>query len=496
LERTGPLNELQLKILGLVGSGDDLSGVEAVGFRNTARALQSRGLVAVSKAGGRWRATVTDAGRYYLEHGNHPDTAADDAEPALQPPRQRGRPESVESSDTGKAAARRPRYSRPAAPGERRDDASALVTRLVQDGAIDLLSLTESEQRRWRKTIDYAKRHHLVPEGHRIETSSFGSTGTLTIRLTTAIRTGRQRNLNLPPVIVSEELDNLHPVIARLRDSPERLTMPAGARARCLRILQAIAAAAIEREWSVTEHPVDLDGALTDVVRTARCRVGAIRIGLESHTIAVAIDQKHPLSPDQTKGEHLKITLPESYSGSQSTWSDGKTGALEQRLPEVIEALAQRAAAERERLAAATRAAAAEQQAREAELARAKVQARERFYGKELERQALAFERWRRLTAYCDQLEAHLQAADPEAPGTESARSWLAWAREHTAAVDPFSELPGMPEVPEFGPDSLSPFITAQYSSDPIPDVFAGSRPARFSRPGMWESGRRFHSNG
>jgi hypothetical protein len=327
------------------------------------------------------------------------------------------------------------------------------VTRLVQDGAVDLFSLTESEQRRWRTTIDYAKRHHLVPEGHRIETSSFGSTGTLTIRLTTAIRTGRQRNLDLPPVIVSEQLDDLHPIVTRLRDSPGRLIMPAEVRERCLRILQAIAAAAVDRGWAVSAHPVNLEGALTDVVRTARYRAGALRIGLEGRAFAVAIDQKHPLSPDQIKAKHLKITLPESYSGSQSTWSDGKTAALEQRLPELIEALAQRFTVERERLAAATRAAAAEQQAREGDLARAEVQARERFYGNELDRQALVFERWRRLTAYCDQLETHLQAAAPEAHGTELARSWLAWAREHTAAIDPFSELPGMPVAPECRPN-------------------------------------------
>ena len=161
----------------------------------------------------------------------------------------------------------------------------------------------------------------------------------------------------------------------------------------------------------------------------------------------------------------------------------------------MIEALAQRFTEARERLAAAAQAAAAKQQAREAELAEAKVLARERFYGRELERQALAFERWRLLTAYCDQLETHLHAADPKAPGTESARSWRAWAREHTAAVDPFRELPGMPVAPEFGPDSLSPFITTKDSPDPTSDVFAGRTPARFSLPTMREPGRRFHSN-
>ena len=93
------------------------------------------------------------------------------------------------------------------------------MTRLVQDGAVDLFSLAESERKRWRKIIDYARRHHLVPEGHRIETSSFGSTGTLSIRLTTAIPTGRKRELDLPPVFVSEELDDLYPVVARLRDA-------------------------------------------------------------------------------------------------------------------------------------------------------------------------------------------------------------------------------------------------------------------------------------
>ena len=53
MERTAPLNERQLEILRLIGDGNDLSGSESVGFRNTARALQSRGLVTVSKVGGR-----------------------------------------------------------------------------------------------------------------------------------------------------------------------------------------------------------------------------------------------------------------------------------------------------------------------------------------------------------------------------------------------------------------------------------------------------------
>lgn len=40
-------------------------------FKTTAVALQSRRLVAVSRKGGVWRAELTDAGRYYAEHGRH-----------------------------------------------------------------------------------------------------------------------------------------------------------------------------------------------------------------------------------------------------------------------------------------------------------------------------------------------------------------------------------------------------------------------------------------
>ncbi|MCH7229422.1 hypothetical protein L0U85_00885 [Glycomyces sp. L485] len=100
-------------------------------------------------------------------------------------------------------------------------------------------------------------------------------------------------------------------------------------------------------------------------------------------------------------------------------------------------------------------------------------------------------ERWRLLTAYCDQLEAHIEAADPQAAQTESARAWLAWARAHTASVNPFKELPGMPDVP----DDLTRFEGAKDSRDPIPDVSAGRTPTYPSGLKLWDTGRRFHHN-
>ena len=43
----------------------------------TMYALRNRGLVTMVKQHGAWVAHVTDAGRFYLEHGKHPDEEQD-----------------------------------------------------------------------------------------------------------------------------------------------------------------------------------------------------------------------------------------------------------------------------------------------------------------------------------------------------------------------------------------------------------------------------------
>lgn len=45
--------------------------MEGSTYKQTARALQDRGFVKVSRRGGTWAAKLTGAGRYYLEYGEH-----------------------------------------------------------------------------------------------------------------------------------------------------------------------------------------------------------------------------------------------------------------------------------------------------------------------------------------------------------------------------------------------------------------------------------------
>jgi len=73
VHRWDPLNERQLDVLTRIAAGDDLGAPEYSSPRASANAVRNRGLLAISKRGGVWRAEVTVAGQYYLEHGHHPD---------------------------------------------------------------------------------------------------------------------------------------------------------------------------------------------------------------------------------------------------------------------------------------------------------------------------------------------------------------------------------------------------------------------------------------
>lgn len=75
----GRLNARQMEVLRWICDG--CPGGVMVGFtyKATAIALQNRRLVTVSRKRGQWRAEVTDAGRYYLEHAHHPHRPASTA---------------------------------------------------------------------------------------------------------------------------------------------------------------------------------------------------------------------------------------------------------------------------------------------------------------------------------------------------------------------------------------------------------------------------------
>jgi hypothetical protein len=272
----------------------------------------------VSRSGGRWQAVITEAGRFYLEHGTHREAAGASAT-ADRTPRQRARP--ADDASTG-ASARYgpPSLKRPASAGERHHDAAELVERLRTERVVNLLSLSKAEVDRWRKTIDYAKRHDLVPEGHRIECNR-PAASTMTVRLVAAIHptAALKRAAQLRPIPVPDRLDQPYPVIARLRDNLERMRMPSQVRDRGLCLLQALAQTAIERGWNITDPPSNRGTAQSEKQRARLAREAAVQVEIDGVTYTVTVDQKTPHAPDPVKAGHLKITLPWSHADLQST---------------------------------------------------------------------------------------------------------------------------------------------------------------------------------
>lgn len=65
-------NDAQLLVLRWVAAGADLKHPPNDTFKTSAVALHTRGLVNLDKRRGRWSIEITDAGRFYLEHGYHP----------------------------------------------------------------------------------------------------------------------------------------------------------------------------------------------------------------------------------------------------------------------------------------------------------------------------------------------------------------------------------------------------------------------------------------
>ena len=154
MKRWSALNGRQLSVLKRVGDGDDLSGSEGLADRQSAYALSSRGLIVVRKRGGTFRAQATEAGRFCLAEGRHPD-----------------QPDRSTTSRSSPTTAPRQRAAHPKAGtiASRTAKAAELMERLVAEHKMILARPTAEEIVASRRMVDFAKRHGLVPEGHRIK---------------------------------------------------------------------------------------------------------------------------------------------------------------------------------------------------------------------------------------------------------------------------------------------------------------------------------------
>ncbi|MFF5934867.1 PE-PGRS family protein [Streptomyces sp. NPDC012508] len=172
--RWSPLNDRQLALLTRIGEGTDPVTSESPELAHTARALKGRGLITMPRHGGKWRAEITDDGRFYLEHGHHPDrpepapckqrppAAAESKPEPAAPPRRRAAP-SPEAKSAPSRPAKPPRQS-PAEIG------AALIAEVQKAGRFLRIPDPSNEERaRYRRAFDAARQ--CAPEGYHLKYS-------------------------------------------------------------------------------------------------------------------------------------------------------------------------------------------------------------------------------------------------------------------------------------------------------------------------------------
>lgn len=442
------LNDRQHALLKRVAEGDDLSRPESLRDRQSAYVLSNRGLITVSKRGAVFRAQLTGAGRARLQEAEN-KSSSPPCEPQPSP--------TVSATATGKRKA-------PDATVEtaelRSKQARKLLNQLADGEDFWVESPTEQEAATWRRVVDFAKRNDLVPAGKTLERRTSGPD--LIIRLVDGVHPNTKPASPQPeaPVVrVPETLRGCHPVIATLRDDERRLLMPKPQRRRSLLILQAVASEAERRGHRVKNEPVATDRyAYSNVVRD---RDGAIRVEIDGHGFAVRVSQVSPNSENPERSGALLIEVPPYHvRGRQTKWPDGKRRKVEDVLDLILPELETQAAEAKQRKIDEERAKAERRTNWEKAMGRAKAAAITAYKAKILDKQV---ENWRRaatLREYRDALTDRIAQANRGKQQVDDAvLAWAKWITEYTAAIDPLTSIPRMPDVPELSPEDLKPFL-------------------------------------
>ncbi|WP_251061420.1 hypothetical protein [Streptomyces sp. ISL-100] len=436
------MNERQRALLVRLANGGDPTTWTPGDWRS-AYALRDRGLLRVGRRGREVHAEVTEAGRFYLRHGHHPDDPAftDGGVQAVSAGTSAPATDSRRRGSTGRTRSPTPYSERPVARA-RRAKARELVERLVAERRVRLAEPDDDEVAEWRRVVDYAKRHGLEPQGKRIEKVRFGAHGVEMFLAEGPHPNSRSQKpkADASTVPVPKRLSPLHPAVAALRDDEERLVIPPMLRRRSLLILQALAAEAVRRGYEVREGRSHYSR-----------REGGVDVVVDGFPYTVTIKQEFPQSTNLERAARLVVELDHGRTSRRGRWRDRKRGTLEDTLGVILGEIETRALEDAKHRVSEEQAKAEREIRWQAAMEKAK----------QLREEA---RRWREAAAlgeYCDALERRLaelgsapEESDPAAP-----RRWLEWARGYARAIDPLGQPREMPTPRDPTPEELKPYL-------------------------------------
>ncbi|MFC3999922.1 hypothetical protein ACFOVU_28685 [Nocardiopsis sediminis] len=480
-----PLNDRQLALLTRIGDDTDPVTSDSPELAHTARALKGRGLITMPKRGGKkWQAEITDAGRFYLEHGRHPNRPD---------PTPRGRRSaSSETASTSPHAAKSPRT--PSA-----DAGPALLAEVQQAGRfLRIQDPSDEERARYRRAFDAARR--CAPEGYHLKYSGRAK-GDFVLGLLRA--TGEDdTEWNRIRLARSRVITDVEDVIAALTADHSAFEISDAVLPRVLSLLRLIAEQAFARHGEITvskkrKQPrphLTVHGRTYEVrFRERQKRVPYIpkRHGRRTYDWQ-RVTPEHTFEPS---GE-LELLIGQEPGhrhgfGWKKEWADTTKKPLEEQIGSVFRALKahaeeqeqarleheaeqRRRQEEWERQEAERRRLAAEQRERtrrewEAAISAASTKA---VHAVRAEHFGTAFEQWRaagEIRAFCAVLD-EVAAASDSAFEAERLREWSAWGKAEGDRLDPTLDGKGLSAVDfdvEPTGDQLRPFLDGWHPERP-----------------------------
>jgi hypothetical protein len=471
MRRWGKLNERQLSVLQRIsGAGEPVTAASPE-LATTVYALRDRGLVTTPRKDSAWRAEITDAGKFYLENGRHPD------EPGLPGTRVPAQP--VPGS-RGKPAATAGGRARPPS-----SHAAVLIEQVrAEGGTLHIPDPDPVTRARYRSALDAAKRSGIVPAGyHLLHTGR--DKGDLIIRLESddhrdetdwnRIRLSARDLISVP-----EEL------AARLRDDRASLDVSEAVLPRALEVVQELAEEAgrhgyrlaVSRRGKPRGLHVHGKGQQFPVVITEECDEAPHRYTEEELKRERRYTwQRVKPKTDSVPSGRLRVEV-RGARGETRARADDKRGLVETKIKTLVRDIgdladaAEQARLEQQRAHQAwladmrraederKREEAARRARQEAAAASARGKALEDHRRDVIARALGAWDCARAIREFCAAMETAIQQADPER--RPALRTWVGYAGSLADSVDPVRS-PGVLADAAFdidlSPADLEPYL-------------------------------------
>ncbi|MFG2825644.1 hypothetical protein ACGFX4_40220 [Kitasatospora sp. NPDC048365] len=434
---TQGLNDRQLTVLRRICEpGEPVTSTDSH-LANSVYALRRRGLVTTQWEGGGWTASATLAGREHVSRANDPTpTPSPAADPANAPTA--GPTTDAAETTTAQEAAR-------------------LIADLEQaGGTLRVPDPAPDERARLRRVVHSARAGGALPPGRRLSFTG-RDRGDVVIQLLDGQRPSGAAERPTPiPVPDALPAEAVH---ATVRDCP--LQVCADCRARALRILHALATAAEQQGMTVAPAAEERQ---TLVIASLGSEFPIV---LTESTVEVpdldSVEYAWQRVTEHTRAPSHKLDISLSYDwaqrGRRYQWGDRRRWRLEDRLPQVLREIQQRADAARDQRLAHERQELETKLAWHAAMDRAR---HDLVHSHRLDRLREQVDAWHeavRVRAYCDALRQHLAQAPAPDPEARAVLEWVAWACAHADSIDPIPTHPRTPADPAITPESLRPFL-------------------------------------